>query len=64
MYQVTSMLCHHVVATWMYNSLICSTKNDMLTYMKERQMPWLALDFNSPLGEQLRLDFQCVSYYL
>lgn len=30
----------------------------MLEYMKEQSMPWLGLDFDSPLGEQLRGDFK------
>ena len=37
-----------------------STKDAMLGYMKEQNMPWLGLDFDSPLGEQLRGDFKCV----
>ena len=30
----------------------------MLAYMKEQNMPWVGLDFESPLGEQLRADFK------
>ena len=42
---------------WLY-----STKDAMLGYMKEQNMPWLGLDFESPLGEQLRSDFKCVPH--
>ena len=32
----------------------------MMGYMKEQNMPWVGLDFDSSLGEQLRGDFKCV----
>ena len=59
MCQVTSMLNFFAKLLNVIN-VIVSTKEGMLAYMKDQNMPWIGLSFDSPLGEQLRTNFKLV----
>lgn len=55
-------VCHHVLLLNSF-SIPYSTKDAMLGYMQEQKMPWVGVDFDSLMGEQLRGDFKSVSYH-
>ena len=41
-------------------SLLPSSKQEMIKYMQEQQMPWLSLAFESTIADKLRVDYKSV----
>ena len=39
-----------------------SSKQEMMKYMQEQQMPWVALAFDSTVSDKLRVDYKSVLY--